>query len=323
MSKADRGVYQPPSENFDLYDAVEDDEEERSRLPLLIIVALLVLAAFTGVVWLAYNQGVQSGRSGAPVIVSAPAGPVKTAGDANSGQTPYAGLKVYDKPVPPDEEAESSTLAAPPPPVPDNPAPVAQSPQPPPPPEVRLGEGAPEKPAAAVATQAPPALPPAAKAAPPASTAVSSPVKAAPVTAPAKAPPVVAAATPPKATQAPAPLQQHSAAATLASQSPAQIPAALAAAAPSQTKPGAGGGRAMLQIGAYESEDLAKSAWMAFQSKHAGSLAGATSDIQRADLGSKGIWYRLRVGPFADKSAANTVCDKLKAEGAGCFAAAP
>ena len=357
MSKADRGVYQPSSESLDLYDVVEDDEDEgRSRLPLLIIVALLVLAAFTGVVWLAYNQGVQSGRSGAPVIVSAPTGPVKTAADNTTGQTPYSGLKVYDKPVPPDEEAESSTLAAPPPAVPDNPAPVTQNAQPSPPPEVRLSDAAPQK-APAVAAAAAAVAPPPAQA----------PVKmaaAAPVPAPAKSappPPAAAAVAPPKAA-AQASTAQTSAAQTLAApaKAPAAVPApaapvkapAVAAAPLKATQPPAAlqpakpvatasippelavnpaapkpaavsGGGAMLQIGAYESEDLAKGAWTTFQAKHAGSLGGASYNIQRADLGAKGIWFRLRAGPFADKGAANAACDKLKAEGAGCFAAAP
>ena len=108
MMRSDRGVYQPSSDRLELYDPVEDDEDQRSRLPLLIVIALVVLAAFVGVVWLTYNQGVQSGRAGAPIVVSAPPGPVKTAPQgAEAGTTPYANLKVYDQPLPPDEEAEA------------------------------------------------------------------------------------------------------------------------------------------------------------------------------------------------------------------------
>ena len=79
----------------------------------------------------------------------------------------------------------------------------------------------------------------------------------------------------------------------------------------------------MLQIGAYESEALADAAWKAFRARHAAATAGLGPDIQRADLGDKGVWFRLRVGPFADKASAGATCEKLKAEGAGCFAAAP
>ena len=38
----------------------------------LIVIALVVLASFAGVVWLAYSQGVQRGRQDAPRIVAAP-----------------------------------------------------------------------------------------------------------------------------------------------------------------------------------------------------------------------------------------------------------
>lgn len=284
MSKSDRGVYQPSSDTLELYDPIEDEEDERSRLPLLIVIALLVVAAFFGVVWLAYNQGIESGRAGGPQIVQAAPGPVKTAPETSAnGQTPYAGLKVYDQPVPPDEEAEASNLAPPPAPT----SPIMETPQLSPSPTIRLGEH--------------PAGPPAA---------------AAPKPAPAAPPPVAVAAaqqTAPVATAPPRALP---------------VPAAPAVAAPksvvaSTPASSAGGGSAMLQIGAYTSEDVAKSAWTSFQARHAATVAGATLNIQRADLGDKGVWYRLRVGPFADKSAAASVCEKLKAEGAGCFAAAP
>src|SRR5262249_40317695 len=78
---------------------------------LLIIIALLVLAAFAGVVWLAYNQGVARGRASAMVVIAAPSGPVRTAPTDTGGETPYTGLKVYDQPVSPDQEAQASALA--------------------------------------------------------------------------------------------------------------------------------------------------------------------------------------------------------------------
>src|SRR5215468_6081546 len=113
MNNPQRGVYQPLGENLPLYDLTDEEiEEERSRLPLLIVIALIVLAAFTGVVWLAYNQGVAHGRSSAETVVNAPDGPVRTAPeDASAGATPFQDLKIYRQPVPPDQEAKNSTLA--------------------------------------------------------------------------------------------------------------------------------------------------------------------------------------------------------------------
>src|SRR6202044_976271 len=65
----------------------------------------------------------------------------------------------------------------------------------------------------------------------------------------------------------------------------------------------AGGGSVALQIGAYKSEDEANAAWKSFAHKH--TMAGAyQSDVKKVDLGDKGVWYRLRLGTFADKTAA-------------------
>ena len=87
MGNSDRGVYQPPPEDIQVYDPAEDEEQERSRLPILIVIALLVLAAFGGVVWLAYNQGVARGRADTPRVIAAPAGPVRTEpAEANNAQ---------------------------------------------------------------------------------------------------------------------------------------------------------------------------------------------------------------------------------------------
>src|SRR5271170_756193 len=95
---------------------IEDDDEEGSRVPLLLVIGLLVVGAFGGVVWLAYTQGVQRGRADAPRMLVAANGPVKEA-PANPGgaATPYTGLKIYQQPAPAeDEDAE----AAPQPPTP-------------------------------------------------------------------------------------------------------------------------------------------------------------------------------------------------------------
>jgi cell division protein FtsN len=79
----------------------------------------------------------------------------------------------------------------------------------------------------------------------------------------------------------------------------------------------------VLQIGAYETQEIADGAWAAFKARHAGVAGALAEDVPKADLGAKGTWYRLRMGPFADKAAAAAACEKLKAEGATCFVAAP
>ena len=78
-------------------------------------------------------------------------------------------------------------------------------------------------------------------------------------------------------------------------------------------------GAYVLQIGAYKSQADADTAWKAYKAKHAALLSGYNSDVQQADLGDKGTWYRLRIAGFSDKDVAAALCDRLKADGGGCF----
>src|SRR6478672_8814607 len=77
MPQFERRLYDP-SDDVRVYDGGEDEYvDEGSRLPLLIAIALVVLASFAGVVWLAYTQGVQRGREDTPRIAAV--GPAQTA----------------------------------------------------------------------------------------------------------------------------------------------------------------------------------------------------------------------------------------------------
>jgi cell division septation protein DedD len=132
MPSFERGVYEPKSDDVRVFDEDEQEiDEEGSRLPLLIVIALLVLAAFGGVVWLAYSQGVQRGRADAPRMIVAAPGPVKEAA-ADTSESPR-GLKIYQQPAPTEDDAADSE-AVPPPPTPVEPkhetTPVQAAPKP-------------------------------------------------------------------------------------------------------------------------------------------------------------------------------------------------
>src|SRR6476646_4241765 len=95
MPQFERRLYEP-SDDVRVFDGGEDDlNEEGSRLPLLIIIALVVLLSFAGVVWLAYTQGVERGRLDAPRIMTEQQNQKIALGEQKN---PYANLKIYQPP---------------------------------------------------------------------------------------------------------------------------------------------------------------------------------------------------------------------------------
>ena len=304
MANYERGVYEPRNDGRDgtrVFDGAEDDDDvEGSRLPLLIVLALLVLAMFGGVVWLAYTQGVARGRGETPVLTAAN-GPERVAPPQGGSNTvPYQGFKIYEQPAPSDDNADAASAAQPP-----APAAAAPKPAPPPPPALKQSSvAAPvEKPVPVAKTEPakPVASKPAPAAAPPKSMAAliqqsnAAPVPAKPVAKPAPLPAKPMAAVPPAATGAPRPLS-----------------------GPPQTVAAPAGG-IVLQIGSYKSQAEADTAWQRYKAKHAALLSGYGDNIQQVDLGEKGTWYRLRVGGFSNREVATALCDRLKADGGACI----
>ncbi len=76
-----------------------------------------------------------------------------------------------------------------------------------------------------------------------------------------------------------------------------------------------------IQLGAFRSETEAQQQWRRISVVNRDILQGLPHRVVRADLGSKGIYYRLRVGGLASEVAAGTICQKLQAKGQDCFPA--
>lgn len=115
---------------------------------------------------------------------------------------------------------------------------------------------------------------------------------------------------------------------------PAPVPATRATAASTPTaepaaeapKPtvtyrsgGALTGTHLVQIGAFRSQDEADGQWSKLQGKLGSYLDGKSNDVERADVGEKGVFYRLRIGPFATADEAKTYCAGLKERGTDCL----
>ena len=73
-----------------------------------------------------------------------------------------------------------------------------------------------------------------------------------------------------------------------------------------------------VQVASATSEDGAWSTWKKMKAKHR-SLADSKPIVVKADLGTKGIVYRVRLAGFEDQNAAKKSCTKLKSSGVSCY----
>lgn len=73
-----------------------------------------------------------------------------------------------------------------------------------------------------------------------------------------------------------------------------------------------------LHLASYRSDDHAQQGWRLLQADAGATLAGLTPRIEVADLGSKGVYRRLKAGPFNTKAEAASRCEALRAAGHYC-----
>lgn len=85
--------------------------------------------------------------------------------------------------------------------------------------------------------------------------------------------------------------------------------------------PASAQGPYVAQIAAYRSEGDAESGWVSFASRFSDLAAGRAPDIQRADLGDRGVFHRLRISGFATRADASAFCEQLQNRGQACLVA--
>jgi outer membrane biosynthesis protein TonB len=74
-----------------------------------------------------------------------------------------------------------------------------------------------------------------------------------------------------------------------------------------------------VQLASFRDQNTAASAALKFQEKFPAELGSLTTYIERADLGAKGVYYRVKFRGIATSAAAQKVCATLKAKGQGCL----
>lgn len=309
----------PPGDEVHTYDASDD---KGNRRPMLLLGILLMVAAFGGVLFIAYQQGMKEGVRTAPPIIKAEQSPSKVKPDEPGGmEIPHQDKRVYDRIAGEDTEE---------PPV-EQLLPRAEEPM-----DIPAAEATVSTPPVADATarldadSATPATAVAAAGAAtdtPAATAPNSDVE---ILAPALQLPGRQAATPkpsnaealraavagvPQTTPAPGTAEAAPELAdTVVTAAISQRPAPKVIESPDMPR-----GAFVVQIAAFRQEEVAKSEFRVLKKKYPELLSSVSDDIQRADLGSKGIYYRLRVGPFEERVAAAGLCEQLKSRGQDCI----
>jgi cell division septation protein DedD len=302
----------------------------RSRSAFMVGSALLGAIALGGALAFAYKQS-GGGLSGEqPPLVTADSRPVKELPDQPGGKEfPHKNKLIYDR-LQNGDEPESERLvprqenvAVPAlPPSADGPAPVASTDFGNPTTQAVGGaepavasiddasaEGGPRKVKTMVvrpdgSMAAPPEeaaaeAPAAAEAAPQAAAAAGAAPQAAPA-----APPAAPAA--PQAAEAPQQVAALPAPPPEAKPKPAAQPAAATPAAATKY---------VVQVGSKKNQTDALASFADMQQKYPKLLASYRPMVQKADLGAKGVWYRLRIGPIVDKTAATKLCSQLKSQG--------
>jgi hypothetical protein len=96
---------------------------------------------------------------------------------------------------------------------------------------------------------------------------------------------------------------------------PSAAPAAMAAPKPAPAAEGA----YAIQLVSTVSQATAEQAWTALSKRFAAMTGSHTHDIVRADLGAKGVRYRVRLTGFASLASARDACKALEAKGQGCL----
>jgi cell division septation protein DedD len=143
----------------------------------------------------------------------------------------------------------------------------------------------------------------------PAPAARQTPVPAPPAAASSTAPPAV-----PPAPVASAPPQAEAAAAAKPAARPARAKAATVAASSARAGKGT---PVRIQLGAVHSPDAARAQWARLKREQPDLLGKLTAVAVRADLGDKGIFYRIEAGPL-NEAAADRLCGELKRRNLGC-----
>jgi hypothetical protein len=83
-------------------------------------------------------------------------------------------------------------------------------------------------------------------------------------------------------------------------------------------EPATGGSPTKIQLASLRTPDEARDEWQRLKRDNPDLLGKLTAVAVKADLGERGVWYRVEAGPVGDKAAAAKLCKALKERDLGC-----
>lgn len=302
-------------------EAMADDEEEprRGRRMMLIAAALVGAIGLGGAMAYTYKSFVASSGGRAPLIKAADFGPNKvkpvTPGGKEIANTDKKLLNRLDDPNAQSDPQEERTAEDPNAPrrvriipiTPGGPSPTAAAATP--------SSNTPMVPGIMLDNIGPPRQqqPPMVRAQPPVQPVPPPAARASP------APPVrvVTPAPPQPQAEAPPPVAKK----VIAAPPKNPVPKVKEAAAPAPVITSTSGTSGYVAVLASQKSRMdALKAFADLQQKYGDVLSSKTPDVQEANLGDKGMWYRAVVGPPGSRDGASNLCSQLKTAGfAGCW----
>jgi SPOR domain len=264
-------------------DGEVEDEVRPPRRIWRVGAALLVMAAFAGGLWAAYVAGTRYGGGSGPTdvpLIRADTSPYKVKPQSPGGMAiPDRDLLIYGA-----QRPQVEHLLPPPEQPMARPAPPPPSPLPPSPAQPTMASASPS--ARSLSATRPNSVE---------AVAVSPAAAAAPPSAP--APDLIAER-----------IDQLAAASTDTA----------AGAAPERAEPAKIGGL-RLQLGAVRSSNEARDEWGRLKRRNADLLGKLSAVAVRADLGDKGVFYRIQAGPVASPTIAERICGELRQRRLACI----
>lgn len=263
----------------DDYRGFDIRDDESNRGPLILALALGILIVFGAVVWNTYRQGVRTSENGLPIIASAETPYKRMPENPGGAVTPDTDRRIYD-------QMDGGTR-----PLTQNAAAIAPAIQTLP--ELAQGDS----------------------------------LQGGPETSPPADPIVITGAQKLQTLRGGVKASDGQLVASLVPIAPVQVPQRVEPVVQPVPEPPVkkarfafeSGGAYLVQISALRTNEAAERAWRDATRKSPDLFEGAAKRIQRADLGAKGVFYRLRVGAFSERSNAVDFCNALKSAKHQCI----